>query len=131
MPLLPARAVAAYQEVHVTSRSPLELVVMLYDGVLAALEQAKRAMEAGDLVAKRDALSRSFAILGQLQGSLNLEVGGEVAARLDGLYGYVAQRLTAANVDCDPGPVMEAIRLLQVVREGWAGIASPPLKAAG
>jgi flagellar protein FliS len=62
---------------------------------------------------------------------LNLEVGGEVAARLDGLYGYVAQRLTAANVDCDPRPVMEAIHLLQVVREGWAGIASPPLKAAG
>jgi flagellar protein FliS len=130
MPPMPARAIATYQEVQVTSRSPLELVVMLYDGVLVALEQAKAALAAGDLVAKRDAMSRSFAILGQLQGTLNLESGGEVAKRLDGLYTYLTERLTKANVNCDSAPVDEAIRLLQVVRDGWVAIASPLLKAA-
>jgi flagellar protein FliS len=127
---MPARAVAAYQEVQVASRSPLELVVMLYDGALVALEQARAALTAGDLVAKRDAMSRSLAILGQLQGSLNLDAGGDVAARLDGLYTYLTARLTTANVTGDPAPVAEAIRLLSVVREGWTRIASPPLKAA-
>jgi flagellar protein FliS len=130
MPFMPARAVATYQEVQVNSRSPLELVVMLYDGAIVALEQARAALGAGDLLAKRDAMSRAFAILGQLQGSLNLEAGGEVAERLDGLYTYLTDRLTAANVTCDPEPVVEAIRLLSVVRDGWTAIAAPPLKAA-
>ena len=130
MPPTPARAVATYQEVQVTSRSPLELVVMLYDGVLVALEQAKAALAAGDLVAKRDAMSRAFAILGELQGSLNLEAGGDVAARLDVLYSYLTERLTAANAACDPEPIAEVIYLLSVVREGWSAIAAPPLKAA-
>jgi flagellar secretion chaperone FliS len=126
----PVRAIAAYQEVQVTSRSPLELVVMLYDGALVALEQARAALDAGDLVAKREAMSRSFAILGQLQSSLNLEAGGEVAARLDALYGYLGERLTAANVQCDVAPVAEAIHLLSVLREGWVAISAPPLEAA-
>jgi flagellar protein FliS len=130
MPFMPARAVATYQEVQVNSRSPLALVVMLYDGAIVALEQARAAIGAGDLLAKRDAMSRAFAILGQLQGSLNLEAGGEVAERLDGLYTYLTDRLTAANVTCDPEPVVEAIRLLSVVRDGWTAIAAPPLKAA-
>ena len=130
MPIMPARAAAAYQEVQVTSRSPLELVVMLYDGALVALEQARAALDVGDLVAKRDAMSRSFAILAQLQGSLDLESGGEVAARLDALYAYLSARLTAANLQCDAAPVAEAIHLLSVVRQGWVAIAAPPLKTA-
>jgi len=130
MPILPARAIATYQAVQVTSRSPLELVVMLYDGALVALEQARAALRAGDLVAKRDAMSRAFAILGELQGSLNLEAGGDVATRLDVLYSYLTERLTAANAACDPEPVAEVIYLLSVVREGWSAIAAPPLKAA-
>lgn len=130
MPILPARAIATYQAVQVTSRSPLELVVMLYDGALVALEQARAALRAGDLVAKRDAMSRAFAILGELQGSLDLDAGGDVAARLDVLYSYLTERLTAANAACDPAPIAEVIHLLSVVREGWSAIAAPPLKAA-
>jgi flagellar protein FliS len=130
MPILPARAIATYQAVQVTSRSPLELVVMLYDGALVALEQARAALRTGDLVAKRDAMSRAFAILGELQGSLDLDAGGDVAARLDVLYSYLTERLTAANAACDPEPIAEVIHLLSVVREGWSAIAAPPLKAA-
>lgn len=130
MPRLPVHAAAAYQKVQVTSRSPLELVVMLYDGALVALEQARAALKAGDLAAKRDAMSRAFAILGELQNSLDLEAGGEVGARLDALYTYLGERLTAANATCDAAPLAEAIHLLSVVREGWVAIAAPPLKAA-
>jgi len=120
-----ARAAATYQNVQVTSRSPLELVVLLYDGALAALEQARSALARGDLVTKGEALSRALAIIVHLQGTLNMEAGGEVAVRLDALYDHVVERVTAANVQRDIHPLDDAIRALSTVRDAWDEIASP------
>jgi flagellar secretion chaperone FliS len=125
-----ARGAQAYMQTHVQSRSPLELVVMLYDGALRHLQATVDAMHAGDLVAKRDAMSRSMAIIAELQGSLDLEQGGEVAASLERLYTYMMERLTAANTRRDPAPVMEVMRLVTGLRDAWAQIAEGPPPAA-
>ena len=125
-----ARGAEAYYQTHVQSRSPLELVVMLYDGAIRFLNQTTDAMERGDLVAKRDAMSRSMAILAELQGMLDLEQGGEVAASLDSLYTYMIERLTAANAERDTKPVAEVVRLLSGLRDAWSQIAQQPQPAA-
>lgn len=125
-----ARGAAAYYETHVTSRSPLELVVLLYDGATRHLGQAADAIRRGDLVAKREGMSRGVAIVNELHNSLDMEAGGEVAHRLDGLYAYMLGRLVEANVNNDAGPVDEAVRLLGILREGWAEIASSSSAAA-
>jgi len=125
-----ARAVATYQNVQVTSRSPIELVVMLYDGALSSLEQARAALVRGDLVVKGEALSRALAIVAHLQGTLNMDQGGEVASRLDDLYDYVVERITTANVRRDVSPLDESIRALATVRDAWAEIAAPPQEIA-
>lgn len=121
-----ARAAATYQTVQVTSRSPLELVVMLYDGAIRALGQARDALARRDLVAKRAAMNRALDIVQHLQSSLDMEAGGEIAARLDALYSYVIERLLEANRRADQGPVDEAVRLLSTLREAWAQIAEAP-----
>ena len=56
MQAYPARAAQAYLQTHVQSRSPLELVVMLYDGLLRFLGDAGAAIDGGDLAgqARRD-----------------------------------------------------------------------------
>jgi flagellar protein FliS len=123
VPSCQARAAAAYKQVQVGSRSPLELVVMLYDGALAALCQARDALGRRDLVGKAGGLSKGFAIVAELQGSLNLDEGGDVAARLDDLYTYVMGRLSEANIGGDPAPLDESIRLLTTLREAWSEIA--------
>ena len=120
-----ARAAQAYYQTQVTSQSPLELVVMLYDGGLRFLRAAADATRAGDLVAKRKAMSKAMAILSELQNTLNVAEGGEVATRLDALYTYVSGRLIEANVNGDAAPIEEAIRLLKPLRDAWAEIASP------
>jgi flagellar protein FliS len=124
------RGAEAYRQTHVQSRSPLELVVMLYDGALRFLRETEEAMQRGDLVAKRDALSRVFAILSELQATLNIEQGGETAASLDSLYSYMINRLTEANVQLKPAPVHEVITLLTGLREAWATVAQAPPPAA-
>jgi flagellar secretion chaperone FliS len=125
-----ARGAEAYRQTHVQSRSPLELIVMLYDGALRFLREAEDAIQRRDLVAKRDAMSRAFAILAELQGTLNVEQGGETAASLDSLYVYMINRLTEANVQLKTGPVHEVITLLSGLRDAWATVAQAPPPAA-
>ena len=125
-----ARGAQAYYQTQIQSRSPLELVVMLYDGALRFLQQTIDAMESGDLVAKRDSLSRSMAIVAELHGMLDLEQGGEVAASLDSLYTYMMERLTTANQQRDAAPVAEVMRLMSGLRDAWSQIAQAPPPAA-
>ncbi len=122
-----ARALATYQEVTVTSRSPLELVVLLYDGLVAALRHAHEAMARHDLFAKRDGLHKAMEILEHLQGTLNMEEGGEAAARLDEFYRQVTGLVLGANVDGDRQQLAEAIRLVLLVREAWQQLAAVPV----
>jgi flagellar secretion chaperone FliS len=125
-----ARGAQAYIQTQIQSRSPLELVVMLYDGALRFLQQTTDAMQRGDLVAKRDSLSRAMAIVAELHGMLDLEQGGEVAASLDSLYTYMMERLTAANLKRDPAPVAEVMRLMTGLRDAWSQVAQAPPPAA-
>jgi flagellar protein FliS len=119
-----AQAIATYQHVQVTSRSPLELVVMLYDGAIQALRQAHDALDRRDLVTKRATIRKALQIVQHLQSSLNMEDGGEVAANLDIVYRDVITRVLDGNVRLDPAPLRDAIALLETVREAWYTIAA-------
>jgi flagellar secretion chaperone FliS len=120
-----ARGAAAYRQTHVQSSSPLELVVLLYDGLLKHLIATRDAADRRDLIAKRDHLSRTFAILGELQSTLNMAEGGEIAASLDALYTYVTGRLSDFNVNGERSALDEVERLITPLRNAWAEIATP------
>ena len=109
-----------------TYQSPLELVVMLYDGALRFMRMAADGTRRRDLIAKRDGMSRAMAILAELQNTLNLAEGGDIARSLDGLYGYITGRMIEANIKQDPAPIEESIRLLTPLRDAWAQIAANP-----
>ncbi|MDP1569110.1 MAG: flagellar export chaperone FliS [Vicinamibacterales bacterium] len=121
-----ARATHAYQQTHVQSRSPLELVVMLYDGALRFVNEARAALDRQDLVAKREALSRALAIVAELQNTLNMRDGGDVATQLDALYTYVNTRLLEANMQSNGAALDEVVKLLTPLREAWGQIATEP-----
>ena len=119
-----ARAASAYQQTQVQSRSPLELVVLLYDGAIKFMTEARDAIAKRDLVAKRDAISRSMAIIGELHATLNMKEGGQIAVSLDALYSYVNARLLDANMKGDVAAIDESIKLIGQLREAWAHIAA-------
>jgi flagellar protein FliS len=58
-----------------------------------------------------------------------MNAGGEIATSLDGLYGFVRDRLVEASIRQDVGAVDEACRVLTTLREGWAGISTDRLAA--
>ena len=122
-----AAAVArTYRRTEIQSRSPLELVIMLYEGASRSLSQARTAIEHQDGYAKREAISRALAIVAELQNTLNVEQGGEIAASLDSLYSFVTERLIDANQRDDVRAIDEAIRVLTPLHEAWVQLASSP-----
>src|SRR5262245_6765641 len=114
-----SRGAQTYLQTQVQSRSPLELVVMLYDGAIRFLEQAGDAMDQRDMPTKARAISKAMAIIAELQSTLNMEQGGEIALQLDGLYTHITTRLVDANVQRDRAPINEVIALLRPLRDAW------------
>jgi flagellar secretion chaperone FliS len=123
--------IEAYRQVQVQSRSPLELVVMLYDGALVSLTKARAAAVRGDVRARGAAISKALAIICSLQETLNLAEGGTVAAELDRLYAYASRRLVDATVHQDLSAISEVHKLLTCLRDAWHHIATQTAAAAG
>jgi flagellar protein FliS len=121
-----SRAAQAYRRIESESRSPLELVVMLYDGALRFLGDARDAAARGDLRARGKAISRVLAIMSELQNTLDVEQGGAVAEQLDNLYTYMVSRLIDVTLTHDVAAIDEVYKLLVPIREAWGQIASQP-----
>ena len=63
-------------------------------------------------------------IVGGLQGSLNDNEGGALAANLDSLYDYIIRRLTQANYENSIEQLDECSRLLSEIKSAWDAIGS-------
>lgn len=120
-------------ETGVVAASPHQLIVMLYDGAELAVRMAIQHMNAGDVAQKCAAISKaSRIILDGLRAALDLQQGGEIAARLDGLYDYMNKRLMLANLNNQTAPLEEVLGLLRELREAWqqiGGAAARPASA--
>jgi flagellar protein FliS len=117
-------AVDSYRRTQVQGSTPLERVVMLYDGALRFSAQARAAMDRNDIPARKDALSKAIAIVGELQATLDMEQGGEISASLDRLYDYVQMRMLDATMHKDPRAIDDARRVLETLRDAWQTIAA-------
>ena len=124
-----ARGALAYRTIDAQSRSPLELVVMLYDGAIRFLGEALEAHERNDQRARATAVSKALAIVGELRSTLNVDEGLDMAIELDRLYDYMMGRLLEVSTKRDLSGLEEVQRLLITVREGWVQVSaatSPP-----
>jgi flagellar protein FliS len=108
---------------HVNSASPARLVAMLYDRAITLLNEAIGAIEAGEIERRWRANGKASEVICHLWETLDLERGGEVAANLDRLYGFMITRLTAVDVNNDPQPAREVIGLLDPLRRSWHELA--------
>jgi flagellar protein FliS len=109
----------SYRQLSVEGASPLELVVMLYDGVITALLRAVNAIEAHDIEGKCRHLNRALAIIIQLEGTLNFEQGGEIARNLKGFYAYSRAKIMQANAENSVESLRSLIEHYTALRDAW------------
>ncbi|MGB1159098.1 MAG: flagellar export chaperone FliS [Porticoccaceae bacterium] len=117
------RAVEEYRGVQVTSAvsyaNGIQLIQMLFNGLLDALTDAERHIQSGDIGKKSDAISRATKIIVALKGSLDFEKGGELARNLDDLYDYATRQLLKANLHNQDTLVHEIKSLMAEINSGW------------
>jgi flagellar secretion chaperone FliS len=120
------KGLASYGEVSVQAGTAyadsVQLIQMLFDGLIDSLSAAEGQIERKEIQAKGESLSRATRIVLGLQGSLDLEKGGEIAANLADLYDYCTRRLMHANLKNDVEAVQEVKKLMGEIREAWAQV---------
>ena len=112
-----------YEETAVTTQNKGRLVVMLYDGAIKFLNQAVKALQAGDLEAKARNIGRASEIILELNTVLDLDAGREVARNLRKLYNFMNSHLNKANISNDVQMIRDVIALLKKLNEGWRTVA--------
>jgi len=106
-------------EMQVQTAPAENLVLMLYDGALRFARQAKVSLAEGRMQDAHNDLTRAQDILGELMGSLNMDVG-DVAHNLFKLYEFIQYRLIVANVRKSAEPIDDVLQLLGDLRATWA-----------
>ena len=114
-----------YRANSILTASPGQLVLMLFDGALNSLAVARNACDNSTGDPRRfeiihTQLSKAQRIIAELQGTLNMEAGGEFAKTMYRLYDYYDRRLMEANMKKQAAPIAEVERLLGEVRSAWA-----------
>ncbi len=113
------RTQIAYQEAAVRNANSIELVVMLYDILSRDLHGAIEAMESGNIELRTAKLKHGFLALQQLEGSMDLEQGGDFVSNLSRFYSMLRSQMMTAQIRKDPAVLRELIQLLFSVREAW------------
>lgn len=107
----------------VSTASPHQLIVLLFEGARQAIIVARSGIEAGDVPRKGAAITKAIdIILNGLRASLNLEEGGNLAQNLYALYDYMARRLLHANLNNDSAALDEVLSLLGEIHGAWVSI---------
>lgn len=112
-----------YQELEVKTSSPERLVLLLYDGAIRFLNEAKRKIEEKNWEESNKLLIKGQRIISELMTSLDLEVA-DFTRGWYSLYDYMHQRLIEANLKKDAEPVEEVLQLIIPLRDSWAQIMS-------
>jgi flagellar protein FliS len=119
----------AYSDYHAvnldaqTARaSPVELVLLLTDGLLDELARARAHIVARRYELKGASIDKCVEIINGLSSSLDFDQGGEVVENLARLYDFCATRLHGAGIKLDPAMLDEVAEILGTIRQGWLGV---------
>jgi flagellar protein FliS len=128
--MYPQRAAAQYRSVRnhglVAEASPSRLVQIMFEQILTNLATAQGCMAriqnnmpVNEVIAKGKALGKAIRLIDQLNNTLDMERGQNIAKNLRALYIYMLARLTLANAANDAQVLVEVAGLIQTVKTGW------------
>ncbi len=120
------KAANAYFQTKVSTTDQGQLLIMLYDGALRYLAQARDKMLAKDYAAKGILISKVIDIINELSASLNLEKGGSLATNLNNLYVLCTARLLQANLKMNLESLDSVVQILSGLRSAYAQIVETP-----
>ncbi|MEO8592034.1 MAG: flagellar export chaperone FliS [Candidatus Solibacter sp.] len=116
---------ASSLETKILSATPLELVQLLYQAAIDAVQSARRHLSRGEIAERARSVGKAVEILTELGGSLDHQRGGAISTRLASLYDYLQVTLLDANFQQADDGLEKAETLLKTLNEAWSAIEAP------
>lgn len=107
----------AYRTNSVTTASPGELTLMLYNGCLKFIQLAKQAIEANNIEVRNTNIQKAQNIVSELMVTLDQDV--DISGNLLALYDYMNRRLIDANFHQDVKALEEVEEMMTEFRDTW------------
>ena len=132
------QAYTAYKNTNIRTASQGHLVVLLYEGAVRQLTaaaalfdmfDAANTVKARDIEKFNNCLQKAQAIITELQVSLDMEKGGEIAKNLMSLYIYFNNELMSANINRDKKKVDFVLSMMTELSGAWRQAASSTANA--
>ncbi len=105
-------------------------IVMLYDGIIRFLHQAKEAIRDSRIEDRWRSLTKASEVIMGLQGCLDFEHGGDIARLLFNFYSSIDSRIFSIHRTGSVDTCNEVIAELKKMRDVWheidQGSVTPP-----
>ena len=128
-------AYSAYQKNNVSTASQGRLVVLLYEGAVKHLTAAKNLFGPENKLKPNQIeqfgihIQKTQAIITELQVSLDMEKGGEIAKNLMSLYLFFNEELMSANINQDKEKISSVLKMMSDLADAWRTIANSTANA--
>ncbi|MCR5435563.1 MAG: flagellar export chaperone FliS [Treponema sp.] len=128
-------AYSAYQKTNVSTASQGRLVVLLYEGAAKQLTTALSYFEQNDKILPSNiekfgiAIQKTQAIITELQVSLDMDKGGDIAKNLMALYIYFNQELINAGINKDRKKLESILTMVSQLGECWRQVSNSTANA--
>lgn len=109
----------AYKKTSIHTASKEQILIMLYQAAIKNCKKAIEAIDENNIAKKGEFIGKLQDIVIELNNSLDLEVGGDVAKELSSLYDYMLFASTQANIKIDKEPLEGCLKVLNTLYEGW------------
>ena len=111
-----------YRKQDVMTASPMELVLMLYDGIRKNIMLARRAIERKDIESAHDKLVRAYDIVMELINCLDLSI--PLSAELLKIYEFMLFALKEANFKKDAALLADVLEISENLRSAWQEVST-------
>lgn len=109
----------AYETATAQSTDPRHTLVLLMEGLVRFLHQAREAMQRADHEGQCESIIRAQRILSTLMMSLDRDAAPELSANLWGLYSWMHGGLTEACIHSDDAMLAEVLQAATGLHEAW------------
>ena len=130
-----SNAYSAYQKTNINTASQGRLVVLLYEGIIKQLTTAGTYLENDGKIKPENiekygiCIQKAQAIITELQVSLDMEKGGDIARNLMSLYVYFNEELMDATISHNKQKIEFVLNKVDELAEAWRTIANSTANA--
>ena len=115
-----------YRQTQVATVDKGRLIIILYEGAIKFIREAIKAQADGDIPAKASSINRALDIINELNQSLNMQEGGEIAVNLRRIYKFWNEHLLRAKVSRDGHGLSDVEGMMVSLAQAWEVVCNDP-----